>query len=388
MVSVNSEKLDPKSITVFDPCMGSGHILSYAFDLLMDMYKSSGYNERDAAILILENNIYGVDIDDRAYQLAYFSLLMKARKYNRRIFQHDIKLNLCSVKESNSISKESLNKIIKDENPIKKDLKYIISLFKDAKEFGSILNINSLNFLELYDYVNNIQFKSLKNLYGLLYAETILNQLYSLIKQAELLSKKYDIVFTNPPYLNSSRFNSKLLSYVETNFKTAKTDLATVLFQKAINSFCKEKGYISFITINSWMFLKKFENFRQDVIENIQFNSLVDFGTELFEGKVGHNPIVAWVNNKKTPINGLNAIKLSEYNYSRRHEKESEFFNESNKFHANQKDFLLIPGCPIAYWADKKIIHIFKNESFLGEISEPKQGLITGDNNKFFKILV
>jgi len=381
----NSERLDPKSITVFDPCMGSGHILSYAFDVLMDIYKSSGYNEREAAILILENNIFGVDIDDRAYQLAYFSLLMKARKYNRRIFQNDIKLNLFSIKESNSLSRDVFDQIIKDNNPIRKDLGYIIAIFKDAKEYGSILNIKSLDFIELYDNLSQIKSKSIENLYGLVYAENPLNQLYSLVKQAELLSKKYDIVFTNPPYLNSSRFNSKLLSYVEKNFITTKTDLATVFFQKAINSFCKENGYISFITINSWMFLKKFENFREDVIESIQFDSLVDFGTELFEGKVGHNPIVAWVNKKNQPVKGLTAIKLSEYNYSRRNEKESEFFNELNKFHADQKDFLLIPGCPIAYWADKKIINIFENESLLGEISEPKQGLITGNNNRFLK---
>lgn len=385
-VPENSEKLDPKSITVFDPCMGSGHILNYAFEILMDMYKSSGYNEHDAAILILENNIYGVDIDDRAYQLAYFSLLMKARKYNRKIFERNIKLNLCSIKESNNLSLDSLNQIIKDDNHIKAHLEYIISLFVDAKEYGSILNIESINLQKINDHLNKLkQSKSLQTLSGLLYSENILNQLYSLVKQTKLLSKQYDVVFTNPPYLHKSRFNPKLSDYVEKNFKSTKNDLATILFQKAIKSFCREKGYISFITINSWMFLKNFEEFREDVVINIQFESIVDFGTELFEGKVGHNPIVAWANKNTSPYKSLTAIKLSEFNYSRRQEKEQEFFNESNKFQINQKKFSLIPGTPIAYWTDKRIIRIFKDEKKLEKICEPKQGLITGNNSKFLK---
>ena len=185
----SSEKLNPESITVFDPCMGSGHLLSYAFDFLMDIYKSSGYSEREAARLILEKNIYGVDIDDRAYQLAYFSLLMKARRYNRKILESDININLCSIKESDDLSEKSLNFINNADKPIKDDLDYIIDLFKDAKEYGSILNINQIRFEELYSYLNIIESKSSESLYDIIYVKNILFHLYSLIKQAELLSK-------------------------------------------------------------------------------------------------------------------------------------------------------------------------------------------------------
>ena len=365
--------------------MGSGHILSYAFDLLMDMYKSSGYNERDAALLILKKNIYGVDIDDRAYQLAYFSLLMKGRKYNQKILQINIKMNLCSVKESNIISEKSFYAIINDNNHVKKDLEYLIHIFKDAKEYGSILNVNSLNFEELHDYLNNIKSKPLETLYDVFYTKNILNQLNSLIKQAKLLSKKYDVVFTNPPYLNGTRFSEKLSNYVKKNFPDTKTDLSTIIYQNAINSFCKKNGFISFITTTSWMFLSSFVKFREEVIKNIQIESLVDFGTELFEGKVGHNPIVAWINRNTLPSKNLTAIKLSEYNYSRRYEKELEYFNESNKFFINQENFLKIPGSPMAYWVSEKIIYAFETGEDITKYVDTFQGIITGDNNKFLR---
>ncbi|MEN6552894.1 MAG: BREX-1 system adenine-specific DNA-methyltransferase PglX [Methanobacterium sp.] len=385
LVSRNSKKLDPKSITVFDPCMGSGHILSYAFDVLMSIYKSSGYNERDAAILILENNIYGVDIDDRAYQLAYFSLLMKARKYNRKILQNKIKINLCSIIESDNISNELLNQIIND-NLIKKDFEYLINIFKSAKEYGSILNVSSLNFEKLYDYLiylDNSKFSG--TLYGMFYLKNTLKLLYLLIKQAELLSGEYDVVFTNPPYLNSARFNVKLSEYVKKNFPDTKTDLATVFYQKSIQDFCKENGYISFITITSWMFLKKFEKFREYVVKNIQFESLVDFGTELFEGKIGHNPIISWVNKKTSPSYEFTAIKLSEYNYSRRYEKESEFFNASNKYIINQKNFSIVPGSPIAYWISENFINAFKTGEDINNYVDVLSGIVTGNTEKFLR---
>lgn len=372
--------IKPEEIKCLDPCMGSGHILVYMFDVLIQIYESYGYGSREAAGMILENNLYGLDIDDRAAQLAYFSVMMKARQYDRRIFTRDINPHVYSIVESNDIDNVALEYFINGNEKIKIDIETIISELYDAKEYGSILNISIKDFTSLYAriYETRDEFS--------LYQHIIENKIFPLIKVAEVLSRKYDVCCTNPPYLGSSRFSAKLLDFVNKNYANEKSDLSMVMYRHSVDDFTKNNGYTAFITTSSWFFLSSFEKLRSYIISNYQFDTIVDYGTELFDGKVGHNPIVSWVTEKSSPHNDVVAIRLVDYCYSRRDEKEPEFFNDQNRYIANQKNFSKIPGSPVAYWVSENFFRIFENSSLLNEYSVIFEGLKTRDKEKFVRL--
>jgi hypothetical protein len=334
----------PEDIRLIDPCMGSGHILVYAFDVLMQIYEGEGYNPRDAAKLILEKNLYGLDIDRRAYQLAYFSLMMKARQYNRRILNGSVQPQVFSP-----------------------------SGYPEGLELGSIIKVDDLEpkpempkelTLFNFDYENKLNAWNFRR----------------------LLAQKYDVVVTNPPYLGSKRFSPKLYDYVVSNYPDVKSDLSMVMFQHALADLSRKNGFIAFITTTSWLFLSSFEKLRKFVLAGYDFESLVDFGTELFEGKVGHNPIAAWVNRNSRTHKAMKSVRLVDYCYSRRDEKEPEFFNERNHYRAVPDEFYKIQGSPIAYWVSDKILQAFENGKPLVSVADPKQGLATADNNRFLRL--
>jgi hypothetical protein len=325
--------------------MGSGHILVYAFDVFMQIYLSEGYTEYDAAKLILEKNIYGLDIDERACQLAYFALMMKARSYNRRFFRQE---------------------------NIPQPQVYSPAIDSELLEYGSLVKIIALDpkperpagQLELFDQSCGAK----------------LNDWNFLC----LLSQRYDVVVTNPPYLGSGRFSPKLLKYVNTNYPEVKSDLSMVMYKHALQDLSKKDGYVAFITTSSWMFLSSFEKLRKYVLNNYDFDSLVDFGSELFDGKVGHNLIVAWVNRNCRTHNKMTAIRLVDYCYGRRGEKETEFFNSANRYTATTDNFAKIPGSPVAYWVSDSFYKIFQYPLFT-EYSISDGQNKTGNNDKYLR---
>lgn len=381
--------IKPEDIKVIDPCMGSGHILVYAFDVLMQIYESYGHSQREAAKSIVENNLFGLDIDNRAYQLAYFAVMMKARQYNRKILNGETRCNLYPIIESNEIIRTHLQFFGSDMSEQERfaainQLEYLLDLMRDAKEYGSILNIDDFNWGLLEFFLNNLDYE------GQMTLETInldvtQQRLLQLVRLASTMAQKYDVVVTNPPYLGSSRFSIKLSNFVNNIYPDVKSDLSMVMFKKAVAGFSKVNGFISFITTTSWMFLKSFEKLREYILVNTDFDSLVDFGTELFDGKVGHNPIVAWVTRNQFTGKKMTAIRLVDFCYSRREEKESEFFNPVNRYFPKQNEFHNIPGLPIAYWVSNRMLKTFKNK-MLSEIASPKQGLATGENDRFLRL--
>ncbi|WP_419887593.1 BREX-1 system adenine-specific DNA-methyltransferase PglX [Neobacillus niacini] len=383
-IRLQYSEYNPEDIKVLDPCMGSGHILVYAFEVLMQIYQSKGYLPREAAKLILQKNLYGLEIDDRAYQLACFALVMKARKYNRRIFDENITLNLYSIVESNRLSNENIKDVINLEEKDLETALYLIDVFKNSKEYGSILKIESRDFNSLY---RALQYTSQE--IGDLFQNYLLSEIKDLmprlIKQAQIMTEKYDVVITNPPYLGNSRMSPLLNDYVKKNFPDTKSDLSMVMYQKSIESYSKQDGFISFITTTSWMYLKRFEEFRKMILEKMEFSSLVDFGTELFDGKVGHNPIVSWVNRNSIMKNGMIAIRLTDYCYSRRDQKESQYFNLENRYYPNQENFNKIPGSPIAYWLSEVYFDVFKNSKTFKDYANARVGLDSGDNERFLR---
>lgn len=382
---INKTKTPLEQVKFLDPCMGSGHILVYAFDLFIQMYKNAGYNERDAAEKVMQNNIFGFDIDDRAAQLAYFALMMKGRQYDRRFLEKEITPNVFAIQESNGISAISIEKVI----TVKEDAQtanYIIETFKDAKEYGSILDVSEHNWDSLKEKLvtwKNDHDATLENVL----VESDVNFLLPLIEQARAMSYKYDVVVTNPPYLGANRFNAKLSDYVKSNFSSVKSDLSMVMYKQALNKYTKRTGFVAFITTSSWFFITSFKDIRKEVLDNYSFDSICDFGTELFDGKVGHNPITAWVN-RVEKINNYKpfCIRLVDYNQSKRDLKIIEFFNERNHYYPDQNNFYKIPESPIAYWVSDDFFNAFANNKKIGELVDSKTGMTTGDNNKFLRL--
>lgn len=378
------KNIKPEEIKVIDPCMGSGHILVYAFDVLMHIYESYGYSQRDAAKSIVENNIYGLDIDDRAFQLAYFAIMMKARSYNRRFLTFGIEPNLCAIQESNDMRYDSdvVDLLLNEEH--KGTLQYLLKEFCDAKEYGSILSVEKRDYSSFIIAWEQMAEKASENIVTLLWYKECSEVLHALAKQAEILSDKYDIIVTNPPYLGSSRFSPKLDAYVKKYYPDEKADLSMVMYKMAMKNMSKKNAYSAFITTSSWMFLTSFEKIRNYVFENNYLSTIVDFGTELFEGKVGHNPIVAWVSRKSELNYKLTAVRLVDYCYSRRAEKKVQYFNKDNHYSTVISNFERIPGKPVAYWVKQRYIPLFENKT-INEIDAPRFGMSTSDNNRFVR---
>ncbi len=377
-------RLRPEDIKVIDPCMGSGHILVYTFDVLMQIYTSAGWSERDAAKSILENNLYGLDIDERAGQLAYFAVMMKARKYSRRILNGEVKPHLYSFRDSNHINADYLQ-LFGQYAPLARKL---YDNFRDAMEYGSIIEIRLTDdeLSTLRSELDAITTREYDSLFDSARQLGLMEAFAPLLDLAEVLKQKYDVVVTNPPYLGSSRFSGKLDSMVKKNYEEAKADLSMVMFKRVISGFAKRNGYVSFITTSSWMFLSSFEKIRKYLVARSFISSLVDFGTELFDGKVGHNPIVAWVTCNQSINYRMTAIRLVDYCYSRRDEKLTEFFNKKNYYTVIQNSFSKIPGSPVAYWVSPALVNDFEIGTSFGDIGSPRTGMQTSNNDKYLRL--
>jgi hypothetical protein len=297
-----SKKIKPEDIKVMDPAMGSGHILVYGFDVLFDIYKSAGYSEREIPKFILENNLYGLDIDDRAGQLAYFAVMMKARSKNRRIFKENIDINLCSIQESNGIPEETityfaggedfvskldLEEEIKDQDDLSdKDFeiqaRYLIHVFHDAKEYGSILEVKKLDFERIEKRMEEIRQSHHDDAFEFRHKQILLEKLPPLIKQAKIMSRKYDVVVTNPPYMGRRGMNNELKKYVDVYYKDSKNDLFAVFMETGIN-YLDQYGLLGMINQHSWMFLSSFEKLREKVIDNTTIHNMLHLGSRAFE---------------------------------------------------------------------------------------------------------
>ncbi|SDY94251.1 Methyltransferase domain-containing protein [Proteiniborus ethanoligenes] len=385
--------LNPENIKVLDPAMGSGHILVYAFDVLYDIYLKAGYSERDIPQLILEKNLYGLDIDDRAGQLAAFALMMKARSKNRRIFRRKVELNVCSIQESNGITKEAIEYLVSPKDTAlekhihKEGVEYLIEVFTDAKEYGSILDVNKIDFDAIERRIEEIRDGEALNLFEFEYKEVILEKFPPLVKQGRIMSEKYDVVCTNPPYLGRQGMNKKLIEFVDKNYKGSKQDLFSVFIENGFN-FLKLKGFNSMITMHSWMFLDSFKELRRNIVDNYGIYSILHLGYEAFENIIGKVVqtcafIVRKVNISLTSHN----VRLVDYYDSRRHEKESQFFNPINRYKKlNQSDFKQVPNYILSYWISKEFLNVFKKGKRLeNKVLAVTKGIFTGNNDRFIR---
>ncbi|MDY3035818.1 MAG: BREX-1 system adenine-specific DNA-methyltransferase PglX [Absicoccus sp.] len=374
-------RLKPEDIKVMDPCMGSGHILVYAFDVLMDIYRSQGYSDRDAVRSILTNNIYGLEIDERAYHLAYFSLMMKALSYDRRVLSRRIQTNLAEIVETDeSLTDEVLNRI----DEYKEQGQYLVDLFKEAKEYGSILNVD-LSLEDIYHLESRLE--ELKtnidpsNLIDQAEKKILIEDLGPLVKQAKLLVQKYEVVITNPPYMAPS---PKQKPYVKKHYPDSKSDLFAVFIEKC-HSLTKQNAYQAMITMHSWMFLSSYEKLRNK-INKLDLINMAHLGARAFDeigGEVVQTTMFVLSNTYTKDYKGI-YCRLIEPTSEKG--KEELFLLKQNRYYVSQTNFSKIPGSPVAYWCSERIIEVFSKADLLSDIAEPRQGVKTLNNDLFLKL--
>lgn len=371
--------MTPEQIKCIDPCCGSGHILAYLFDVLVQIYESYGYTTREAAESIVKNNLYGLDIDDRAAQLAYFSVMMKARQYDRRFFSRQIQPNVYAIQESNGVDRYALDYFCNGDAKLKAAMDSIIKEMHDAKEYGSILNITPVDFAALYARFDEVRDDISMS------KESVLNSLLPLVQVAEALDRKYDVVVTNPPYMGSSNMSARLAEYIKENFQNGKTDLFAAFIYRCYVMTGKN-GFIAMITQHGWMFLSSYEKMRQDLMQCANLVNMAHLGARAFDEISGevvqttsfvfrHRVNDRYFSRFERLIEGTSEA-----------EKESLFLKQRNiEYFMQAETIKSIPNHLFAYWLDRVLIDHLVNDKKAGDFGDAKQGLITSDNDRFLR---
>ena len=354
------KNIQPENIKIIDPCMGSGHILVYAFDVLIDIYRSCGWGERDAAKSILRNNLYGLDIDRRAYQLAYFAVMMKARQYNRRICSPENQPNLANFADVMGADTDMLSGSIRR----------FAEQFAFADTYGSLMTVNAPDDIDA-------AVSDFSPTFGL-----NMRQFDMMMKIYKILSQKYDVVCTNPPYMGGSGMNAKLSEFVKSKFPDSKSDLFACFIEKC-GQLAKPHGFYAMITQHAFMFLSSYENLRKKLMQKTTVN-MAHLGARAFD-EIGGEVV------QTTAFVMTGHIKDYKGTYARlvdtvgENEKRDLFLSGDKRFAAKQENFSKIPGSPVAYWVSENFIRAFENGRLLGEIASSKQGIATAHNNRFLR---
>lgn len=382
-----NEKISPTDVTFFEPCMGSGHILVYAFDILMEIYREVGYSDRDAALSIVENNLFGMDIDKRAYQLAYFAVMMKARSYNRRALTKGISNNLAVVEESNSIDQFICDGVTTNDEQNKIG-EYLVEAYKDAQEIGTLQTIEKKDYIGFTDYLHGIASSvELTEFDSNVWVKDKLPKMLQFAKQAEIMSNKYAVVCTNPPYMN--KLEGQLKKFMVDNYKSYSGDLFSVFMYRNFD-YCKSDGYSAFMTPNVWMFIKTYENLRNYIINQKTIISLIQMAKGAFFKEATVDISTFILKNCKSKESGL-YIRLEKFKGDMEVQKQKVLEAIENKncgyfYEAKQDNFSELPCSPIAYWTSQQLMNDFKNGTLLGELAKPRQGMATTNNNLFLRL--
>ena len=387
--------IKPEEIKVIDPCMGSGHILVYAFDVLMQIYTAAGWDQREAAQSILKNNLFGLDIDDRAAQLAYFAVMMKARQYDRRLLTRGIQPHIYAFAESNTITTAPLHDmgitLSQDEydTAVKQVLRLLDEL-RDAKEYGSILTVTPCDWDLLRRFaVPRTEDEGGQQLLGIHGEQIAAPLLQRLINIGEALSQQYDVVVTNPPYMAVSNAGAKVNDYVKKNFPDSKADLFAVFIERC-GQMAKKNGYQAMITQHAWMFLSSFEKLRAKLLAKSLVISLVHLGVGTFvdlNSKVVQSvSFILKHSQLKRYLGRYDRLFEQPGLYEDKREKEIWLITGKHKFLRAQDNFYKIPGSPVAYWVSDNLLNDFSVGEILKKKGDTRQGMATSDNNRFLRL--
>ena len=362
-----------QELKLIDPSMGSGHILVYAFDVLIQLYVAEGFRERDAVELILRNNLYGLDIDKRAFQLAYFALMMKARQYSRRILNKHIKLNVYTVPGEAGISESDIKLLpmnFPDQEKAFEDLETLVTNFKYGSDLGSLIEFKDIDFENLKSGLNTENISLFDD------------DIRKMVCVGELLQQKYDIAVTNPPYMGSSGFNSTLSTFAKKNYKNSKSDLFAMFIERW-NHALNFDGYNSMVTMQSWMFLSSYESMRKNIISKLTITNLMHMENMVMGIAFGTAVTIFKKNYLKGFKGTYHQIKFKDISQK---DSPKSLPITGNRFNQiSQDEFTKIPGQPISYWVSENLIHDFVIGKRMDEVVTPKQGLATADNNRFLR---
>lgn len=392
------KEISPEDIRIIDPCMGSGHILVYAFDVLMQIYSAQGYSERDAAKLIVEKNLWGLDIDRRAYQLAYFAVMMKARQYNRRILTSGIKPNLFVIDDNRALTPDIIAYIANGDSKMAADLRSISNDLTNAREYGSIINVQPVDFSGLIERIGIIAESDELNLIAIENKRIVCEKILPLVKQAQVLAQNYDVVCTNPPYMGTSSFpaplNRKkeddkykplnLTEYIAKNYFDSKSDLFAVFIERCRN-LIKQNGYQAMITQHAWMFLSSYEKLREKLMLSTTVN-MAHLGARAFDEIGGEVVQTTAFVERKAHMNGYKGTYARLVGIVGENEKRDAFLSHQNLYVSCADNFSKIPGIPVAYWVSENFVRAFEKPKFFDySISDGKN--VTGNNDKYLRMI-
>lgn len=370
--------LTPDQLKVIDPCSGSGHILAYMFDVLMNIYESYGYTTREAVASIVQNNLYGLDIDDRAAQLAYFAVMMKARQYDRRFFSRGIQPHVYAIVESNHVDKFAVDYFCNGDVKLTAAMDTIIKELHDAKEYGSILTVTPQDWVALYDRFAEITEDINMS------RETTLRELLPLVQVVEALAQKYDVVVTNPPYMGGAGMSANLSTFVKKNYSDSKSDLFAVFIEKC-GQMAKKNGYQAMITQHAWMFLSSFEKMRVKLL-NTDIVNMAHLGARAFEEIGGEVVQTTAFVIRKSYITSYKGKYCRLIEPTTQQGKEEMFLVRINRYTTDQANFSKIPGSPVAYWVSSPIRNAFANNPLIEDVLETRNGMSTTNNNLFLRM--
>lgn len=382
-------KMEPEQLKVIDPCMGSGHILCYLFDVLMQIYLDNGYSKREAVRSILENNLFGLDIDKRAAQFAYFSVMMKAREYDSNFFSRSNipQPRVYDIQESNWLGgayKHEMGNFLNSQQH-RDTLNYLLDAFVDAKEYGSILQIKPLNYEGLKEAWETSAAATAHDVNMAMWYDAAKDAVAQLIEQAILLSQKYDAVVTNPPYMGASGMGAKLAEFVKEKYPDTKSDMSTVCMERTLK-MCNSTGYMAMINIPVWMFISSYEKLRNNILSENTFVNMIHPGRGIFGSDFGTTTFVIQKHRIPNYVGHYRRLFEKQGEVESIATREQRFFEKKGMYYSRQDDFSIIPGSPIAYWVCAQIFRAFENGRSLNSIAPTRKGMFTGNNDMWLKL--
>lgn len=379
--------LTPEDIKCIDPCMGSGHILAYLFDVLMQIYRSAGYTDRDAAASIVEHNLYGLDIDDRAAQMAYFVVMMKGCHYDSRFLRRHLNPHVYAIQESGELTADALGRLGKQESTARA----LLDGFKNAKEYGSILQpkVTLAELDALQEQLREVDGASdMGSLTDQLVAGQIVNVLYPLIEQARMLVQKYDVVVTNPPYMGASNMNPRLNDFIKNHYPDYKSDFFSAFIVRG-SEMTKPEGYCGYFTPYVWMFIQSYEKLREYLYSNATIETLIQFEYSAFEEATVPVCTFAFKNSHVSKKGCY--LRLVDFRGGMEVQRQKTLEAIANHdcgfyYEQNTDNFSKIPGSPVAYWAGIAEINAFATNPIIDDVFETKNGMSTTNNNLFLRL--
>lgn len=379
--------LTPEDIRCIDPCMGSGHILAYLFDVLMQIYRSAGYGDRDAAASIVEHNLYGLDIDDRAAQMAYFVVMMKGCQYDSRFLRRHLNPHVYAIQESGKLTTDALGRLGKQESTARA----LLDGFKNAKEYGSILQpkVTLAELDALQEQLREVDGASdMGSLTDQLVAGQIVNVLYPLIEQARMLVQKYDVVVTNPPYMGASNMNPRLNDFIKNHYPDYKSDFFSAFIVRG-SEMTKPEGYCGYFTPYVWMFIQSYEKLREYLYSNATIETLIQFEYSAFEEATVPVCTFAFKNSHVSKKGCY--LRLVDFRSGMEVQRQKTLEAIANHncgfyYEQNTDNFSKIPGSPVAYWVEKQVFTCFEQGIKFGQLANPRVGMQTSNNDKYLRL--